>query len=275
MRTTATGYGHGDSGTTAAARVADVLLLFLDGGQSRGVTGIAKELGISKAVVHRILTSLVSRDLITLDSHTRQYRLGAAAAALGARAMRSLDLRSGALPVLRGLRDATRETTTLSLLVEQSRVYVDQVESPHEIRMLVEIGRRFPLHAGSSSRAILAFLPPEDQERVLAGPLDTLTPRTITDPDLLREELRKVRQQGVSRSSGERQSGAGSVAAPILGADGYAIGAISVCGPMERFGEERSRSYVPLVREAADTIVRAAGYQPAAGPAGPRRQPRP
>ncbi|MGH3740323.1 MAG: IclR family transcriptional regulator [Micromonosporaceae bacterium] len=254
-----------DAGTTAAARVADVLLLFLDGNPTRGVTGIAKELGLSKAVVHRILSSLVSRNLVMTDRRTRQYRLGAAAAALGARALRELDLRTVALPVLRQLRDVTGETTTLSLMVDHARVYVDQVESPHEVRMLVEIGRRFPLHAGSSSKVILAFSPLDVQQRVLADDLSSLTPRTITEAERLREELVRVRRDGVSRSRGERQAGAGSVAAPVLGVDGYAIGAISVCGPLSRFSDEEVAPYVALVRDAAATISQEMGYRAAAG----------
>jgi DNA-binding IclR family transcriptional regulator len=243
-----------DAGTASAARVADVLLLFLDSGRSLGVTTIARQLGLSKAVVHRIVVSLVSRGLLELETETRRYRLGPAAAAVGARALRELDPRAIALPVLRRLRDATEETTTLSLVVKQTRVYVEQVESPQEIRMLVEVGRRFPLHAGSSSKAILAFLPPDEQEQILTGELPRLTPRTITDRGALRDELAKIRADRVATSSGERQAGAGSVAAPLLGLDGYAIGAISVCGPAERFGDEQTGPFRRLVREGAQEI---------------------
>jgi len=252
--------GDGEAGTTAAARVADVLLLFLDGPPSIGVTTIARELGLSKAVVHRILVSLVSRGVLMVDSETRRYRLGPAAAAVGARALRELDARQIALPVLSRLRDQTGETTTLSLLADRARVYVEQVASPREIRMLVELGRRFPLHAGGSSKAILAFLRTEDQERVLSAPLDQLTDRTITDVGQLREELTNIRRAGVATSLGERQAGAGSVAAPLLGVDGYAMGAISVCGPAERFGGDRSERYRSLVHEAAEAISRKLGW---------------
>lgn len=256
-----------DAGTTSATRVADVLLLFLDSNDtSLGVTTIARRLGLSKAVVHRILVSLVSRGLLVPDRGTRRYRLGPAAAAVGARALRELDPRTIALPVLRRLRDATRETTTLSLVVGDWRVYVEQVESPQEIRMLVEIGRRFPMHAGASSKAILAWLPEEDQARLLSLPLPPLTARTITDVDLLRQELYRIRAEGVATSSGERQAGAASVAAPLLGLDGHAVGAISVCGPVERFGAEQTRSYRALVRDAARDVSGRLGWH---GPAPP------
>ncbi|MFE9959291.1 IclR family transcriptional regulator [Micromonospora sp. NPDC005299] len=253
-------YGDAEAGTTAAARVADVLLLFLGGPESLGVTSIANHLGLSKAVVHRILVSLVSRGLLAMDGKTRRYHLGPAAAAVGARALRGLDAREIALPVLTRLRDETGETTTLSMRVDRARVYVEQVGSPREIRMLVALGRRFPLHAGSSSKAILAFLRTDVQERILSEPLERLTDQTIVDVAALRDELARIRRSGVATSLGERQAGAGSVAAPLLGLDGYSVGAISVCGPAERFGGDRSHQYQSLVSEAAQAISRKLGW---------------
>ena len=222
------------NGTEAAARVADVLLLFTDGPESLGVSAIARQLGLSKAVVHRILRTLTDRGLLVADPVSRGYRLGPASAALGARALRESTLRSAAMPVLRELQRATGETTTISARVPDGRVYLDQVESSQEIKMTVEVGRRFPLHAASSSTCILAFLPPDEQEAVLAGELSTLTSRTVTDVDALRARLGQVRAVGYAHSVGERQSGAASVAAPVFGFDGTAIGAISVCGPADR-----------------------------------------
>ena len=142
-------------GTEAAARVADVLLAFLQGPRSLGVSALARELRLSKAVVHRILQTLVHRGLLTSDLSTREYHLGPAAAALGARSLRESDLRTLAMPVLRELQQVTGETTTVSALVPGGRVYLDQVESKKEIKMTVEVGRRFPLHAGSSSTCML------------------------------------------------------------------------------------------------------------------------
>jgi DNA-binding IclR family transcriptional regulator len=248
-------------GTEGAGRVADVLLAFLDGPHSLGVSALARELDLSKAVVHRILRTLVQRGLLAPVAGNREYRLGPAAAAFGARALRELDLRVAAMPVLHDLQRATGETTTLSALVPSGRVYVDQVVSTREIKMTVEVGRRFPLHAGSSSTAILAFLPAEQIEAVLAGPLERLTDRTIADPEGLRARLCEVRARGYACSDGERQEGAGSVAAPIFGLDGRVEGAISVCGPAARVDAVAKDRYVPLLTAAADQISRARGWR--------------
>src|SRR5690606_7589767 len=82
------------TGTESAERVADVLLAFSHGNGSMGVSKLARELALSKAVVHRILQSLVSRDLISFNPANREYSLGPSATVLGARALRQLDLRT-------------------------------------------------------------------------------------------------------------------------------------------------------------------------------------
>ncbi|GAB3976525.1 IclR family transcriptional regulator [Actinoallomurus acanthiterrae] len=249
---------RGGGGTEAAARVADVLLLFISGPDSLGVSTISRELGLAKAVVHRILTSLASREMVIADEATRGYRLGPAAAALGARALRDSDLRSAARPVLRRLREETGETSTLSQLVGDSRVYLDQFASPHEIKMLVEIGRAFPLHAGSSSKAILAHLPEARREAILRDGLAPLTSQTIRDADRLRTALAEIVRDGVAVSRGERRPDAGSVAAPVFDVDGVR-GSISLCGPIDRFGPDDVATYAPLVRAAAEEISQALG----------------
>ena len=256
------------AGTEASARVADVLLAFLQGPRSLGVSALARELTLSKAVVHRILQTLVKRGLLTADPGTREYHLGPAAAALGARALRESDLRKVAMPVLRELQQATGETTTVSALVPGGRVYLDQVESTKEIKMTVEVGRRFPLHAGSSSTCILAFLEPDQQDAALQGSLEATTRRTMTDHGRLRERLTEVRRVGVAQSDGERQAGAGSVAAPVFGVDGAVQGAVSICGPADRVGPAVRARFMPLVVEAADRISRGMGWRgglPASG----------
>ncbi|WNV76185.1 IclR family transcriptional regulator [Geodermatophilus sp. DSM 44513] len=249
------------AGTEGAGRVADVLLAFLDGPDSLGVSALARDLGLSKAVVHRILQTLVQRGLLEPDPGPRGYRLGPSAAALGARALRGLDLRLTALPVLRELQERTGETTTISACVPGGRVYLDQVESTEEIKMTVELGRRFPLHAGSSSTCILAFLPADEVEAVLTGPLDRMTERTVVDTAELRRRIREVRACGYAWSDGERQEGAGSVAAPVFGVDGTVVGSISVCGPAARVDATSCDRFVPLLTSAADRISRDLGWR--------------
>ncbi len=247
------------TGTTSAARVADIMLLFLHHPGGIGITDAARELGLSKAVVHRILQSLEARAFVRFDRASRRYVLGSAVSALGAQALRQTDLRAAAMPVLRRLQQETGETTTISALVGSHRVYLDQVVSLAEIKMTVELGRAWPLHAGSSSRAILAFAPAELREQVLSGALPGLTPNTITDRATLEADLERVRARRVAVSGGERQPGAGSIAAPVFGPEDTVIGALSVCGPIDRFTEEVTPQMIERVISAAADVSDALG----------------
>jgi DNA-binding IclR family transcriptional regulator len=221
---------------TSVERAADVLLLF---GRVRsrtlGITEIADQLGMSKAGVHRVLSSLRGRGLIEFDGETKRYLLGPAVMTLGLRYLAALDVRQLALPELRRLSAATGETATLSLRTGDTRVYVDQVTPLREVILSVSIGVPFPLHAGASSKAFLAFSGDEQVAAYLRQDLAALTDKTVTDARRLRRELREIARRGWAESSGERQPGAGSVAAPVLDHWGQPAAVISVCGPAERF----------------------------------------
>lgn len=248
-----------EGGTTAADRVADVLLAVGTADGPVGVSTIARQLDLSKAVVYRILQSLTDRRLVRFDEPSRAYELGPSSMILGSKALRTLDLRTAALPVLRQLQQLTRETTTVSALVGTMRIYLDQVPSHRELKMMVETGRPYPLHAGSSSKAILAFAPQALQDQVLDAELPALTAQTITDRQKLRRELQRVRQTGVAVSRGERQHGAGSVAAPVFGPSGEVVGSISICGPINRFDPATSHRYAAIIGRCADEVSKSLG----------------
>ncbi len=249
-------------GTTAAARAAEVLLEFGRRSSALGVSEIARATGMSKAVAHRILTTFVDSGLLLYEPSTRRYLLGPAAATLGARALDVSPLRRMARESLVELQRVTGETATVSARVPGGRVYLDQVEGTHEIKMTVDLGKRFDLHSGSSGRVILAHLSDEEQNDLLTRPLPRLTATTIVDSAALREILRTARERGACRSTGERQEGAGSVAAPVFGADGSVVGSVSVCGPSYRMTDEACDRYESLVVQAAQSVSRALGHRP-------------
>lgn len=248
-------FSESASGTESADRVADVLVSFTRSDRPLGVSQIARDLGLSKAVVHRILQSLASRSLVQVVPGDARYALGPAAVGLGTKAWSQLDVRSLAAPALRRLRDRTRETATLSVLVGNRRIYLDQYESPQEVKMVIEIGPHFPLHSGASSRSILAFLPPAFIEEVIAELVDS---RPDVDVDEYRQGLELVRTQGYATSLNERNTGAASIAAPFFDAIGNVLGSISSSGPAARYAaptDEAHDEHVAQVLAAASTIT--------------------
>lgn len=257
-----------ERGQTIAAveRAADVLMLFARAKtHTLGITEIADELDMSKAAVHRVLASLRSRGLIEFDGAARRYLLGPEAMTLGLRYMARLDVRQLAVPVLHELSAETNETATLSVRTGDTRVYVDQVTPLREVIMSVSIGVPFPLHAGASSKAFLAFLPDEQVAAYLSHGLTPLTAGTITDAAALAAELGAIRQRGWAQSSGERQVGAASVAAPVFDHLGMPVAVVSVCGPAERFGAEAKQCAERLVLRTRG-LSATMGYSPGRDP---------
>jgi DNA-binding IclR family transcriptional regulator len=245
----------------AIERATDVLALFADSDeQTLGVTEIATALGLSKAVVYRILSSFRAKGFVELDDGTRRYSLGERTLHLGLAYMNRLDVPRIARPQMERLSRETEETATLSLRTGWERVYIDQVTPERDVMMMVQLGLRVPLHAGASSKAFLAFLDPEEQQEYLSKPLDRMTKLTVTNNKALRKELGEIRDRGFAESFGERMEGAGSVAAPIFGHEGRPVAVISVCGPVERFRSE-AEGAAKLLLEATGRLSRQLGYR--------------
>ncbi len=243
-------------------RAADVLLHFAGAERADlGVTDIANDLGLSKAAVHRLLTSLRSRGLLVVDEHSRRYSLGPNALMLGLSALNRLDVRRLAAAELPAISADTDETATLSVRSGHGRIYVDQVTPSREVIMSVSIGVLYPLHAGASSKAFLAFLPAAETSQYLSEPLVGLTSSTLTSRKALERDLKLIASRGWAQSAGERQSGAASVAAPVLNHLAEPVGVVSICGPADRFVPHAERHANRLLQTTTSLSAKL-GYQP-------------
>lgn len=242
-------------------RALDVLSQFISVPEvTWGVTELAEAMGMSKAVVHRILVSCRGRGWLAFDEDTKKYRLGTQALHLGLAATARFNLGAEVRSSLQRLAELTEETATHSVRVGWNRVYVDQAPSVHDIRMVVQIGASYPLHAGATGKAMLAFQPEEFREGYLCGQkLGALTASTSTNPLKLRDELARIREQGWASSVGERQIGAAAVAAPVLDRTGTAVGVLSVCGPHDRV-EQRIEELAPAVLEQTSRLAARLGF---------------
>jgi DNA-binding IclR family transcriptional regulator len=226
-----------------------------------GVTEIAANLGLSKAVVHRTLTSCVAKGFITFHPTTRRYSLGPRIVGLALGYLDRIDVRAEARPVLQKLSAATDETATLSIRSGWSRVYVDQVTPHRDVKMIVQLGGAFPLHAGASSKAFLAFMSAQEQAQYLAAqPLTKLTDKTISHKQELLIELAHIAEVGYAVSFGERDPSAGSVAAPVFGPNGP-LAVISIAGPVERFRPEVDRFAGLLLDAVAELSAQVGGVR--------------
>jgi IclR family KDG regulon transcriptional repressor len=121
-----------------------------------------------------------------------------------------------------------------------------------------EVGKRQPLHAGSS-RLLLAHAPEAVQTQVLAQRLPRFTPATRTDPVWIAADLQRIRARGYLLTTDEVVAGAASVAAPVRDGSGQVVGVLSVTAPTMRMRPPRPRTLLPLVLDAAMKLSRTLG----------------
>src|ERR671937_737475 len=164
-----------------------------------------------------------------------------------------LDLRQVALPVLRRLARETDETALLTVPSSdrERSVCLERVESSQPLRLSVEPGRRLPLHAGASQKALLAFLGEEEIERVTAGSLEQLCRATFTDAKQLHANLAEIRQRGWAISFEETNVGVWGVAVPLLDERGMAVAALGLAGPSARLSLDEVVDHLEHLRDVA------------------------
>lgn len=255
------------SGSQVLERALRLLELFTPERPSWPVRELSEATGLPRPTVYRILRVLQRHQYVWQDPATKRFRLGSGALGLGRRALESIEIRSTAYPVMRRLHEATGETVLLTVLSEDrtQSVCVERLESRHELRLILEVGRRIPLHAGASSKILLAYLPPEQVARVIERRgLVRVNKNTITDPERLQRELREIRRRGYALSFEETNEGAAGIAAPIFDATGAIAGGLGIAGPLVRFTPQTLPRLIPVVCAHADEVTQALGGRPIA-----------
>jgi IclR family transcriptional regulator, KDG regulon repressor len=226
-----------------------------------GVREAARLLKLSSSTTGRLLVAMKEAGLLTQNQQTRSYRLGGKVLAWAGVYSATFDLREQALPAIQELHRTTQETISLYVMEGDERMCVERMESPQNVRIVARVGRRLPLYAGSAGKLFLAFLPEARREEILRNTIfKPLTPYTITDPQVLRLELVKIRQAGYALSSGEWEAEAGGVAAPIFDQKGAIAAALTISGPVQRFTAAVIEQYIQLVTRAAAQISYDMGY---------------
>jgi DNA-binding IclR family transcriptional regulator len=200
-----------------------------------GVTDVAERAGLPKSTAARLLATLVGEGAVEQTPGDTTYRLGPRLVTLAGGFSLARSLAAVARPVLADLADVSGEAAGLGVSEGDLVHYIDQVDTPNPVLVRDWTGARAPLHAVSSGQVLLAFRTPAAIERYLAGSLESFTPRTLADPEKVRERLREVRRRGYAWAIEEFDPGISSVAAPIADGSGEVIAAVHVHGPSYRF----------------------------------------
>jgi IclR family acetate operon transcriptional repressor len=245
------------SGVQSVARALDLLEVLAGAdGDEMGVSDLATATGLPGATIHRLLATLVARGYVVQQPDSRKYVLGSMLVGLGASAGRRLG--AWARPWLVELVALSGETANLAVLEGDAVVYVSQVPSAaHKVRMFTEVGRRLLPHTTAVGKALLAFRPRDEVERLLARTgLPPHTPRTITSAEVFLAELDRVRGRGWSFDDEEEEQGVRCVAVPVL-SGGTAAAALSISGPSGRIDGALQARVLPEMRRIAVVLSEA------------------
>jgi DNA-binding IclR family transcriptional regulator len=216
------------------------------------VSEIARRSGLHVATASRLVAALVGHGLLTRRPDGK-VAVGVRLWELALRASPTLGLRDAAMPFLQDLHAVVGHHVQLGVLDGEEVLFVERLSAPGAVVNYTRIAGRLRSHASSSGVVLLAFGPRDLQERVLAGPLEPLTPHTITDPDQLRALLADVRRTGSVVLPGHIHEEAAGVAVPVRDRRGAVVAAVSVIVP----NDGRAHEKVPLLQTAALGIGRA------------------
>ena len=216
-------------------------------------TEAARAVGLPIPTAHRILAVLQSAGYLTRNADTKRFLLGPASLELGRRAEAALDLRRLAPPLLRRLAALTDQTALLTVVNDRhdaASCWV-RIESTDRVPVSVEPGRELPLYAGAMQRALLAFLPAEEIEAVLAGTLTPLCRATITDPGALRDKIGETQSRGWAISFEETDEGVWGIAVPLVDDAGRPVAAVGLAAPRGRLNVSTVHHQLEALRSEA------------------------
>ncbi|MFD1599521.1 IclR family transcriptional regulator [Halobellus rarus] len=198
----------------------------------------ADDLGMAVSTAHIHLTTLVDTGYVVKDDDT--YRCSFEFLQTGGQRRDGLALYQAAKPELDELQDETGEHTNVTVQERGYSVQLYKSESPHSIDDDASLGDHFYLHLTATGKAILAEFSDERVAAVLdRRGMPALTDDTITDREVLYEELETIRERGYSINNGEHFPGVCAIGTAIFSEPDDAIGAISISGPRSRITTER------------------------------------
>ena len=240
-------------------RAVRVLEILAEHGEA-GVSDIARELGVHPSTASRLVGALLAHELVEQPDRRGKYRLGVGLLRLAGATAGQLDLTTQAQPVCDALAAELDVTTNVAIATGGVAINVCQAQPSRAVATQNWVGQRTVLHATSSGKVLLAYMPAEESDELLDGTLTGFTPNTLTSPAALRQQLHEVRETGCATAMEEYEEGLNAVAAPVRAHDGTVVAAISASGPAYRLSAERIPEVCEAVTRAAAEVSRRMGY---------------
>lgn len=224
-----------------------------------GVGEVARALGLPKSTTSELMSSLADQRLLSRMAQGR-YRLGWRLFELGQTLLDTTKFRVEARKVMKELVECWEETVHLAVLDGVQAVYVEKLQPTPAVRIWISrTGARLPAHCSGVGKVLLANSEWKHVAELLEHQgMPALTPNTITDLDVLADELERVRERGYAYDHEETLVGLCCVAAPIYDPGDTVVAAISFSVPAFRF-RPREEEYTAAILDAARRISEDAG----------------
>jgi DNA-binding IclR family transcriptional regulator len=223
-------------------RGADLLVRVLESEQPVALTDLASAAGLPKSTASRLVSALERRGLIEQDGERGRLRPGPAILRVAERSMLERSIVEVSRPALDALAGASGETINLAVPGPEGVVHIAQVDSRHFLGAGQWLGRSVGYEHSANGKVFAAFG---------RGPAGAAAP----------PELEAVRREGFAASIDELEVGLSAMAAPVRGARGEVIAALSISGPTLRMNDGRIRELQPILISEARMLSRRLGHR--------------
>ena len=229
-------------------RGADLLVRVLESEEPVALTDLASAAGLPKSTASRLVSALERRGLIEQDGERGRLRPGPAILRVAERSMLERNIVEVSRPALDALAQATGETINLAVPGPDGVEHIAQVDSRHFLGAGQWLGRSVGYEHSANGKVFAAF---GRAPATAAGPAGAATNR----------ELQAVRRDGFATSIDELEIGLSAMAAPVRGARGEVIAALSISGPTLRMTPARVRELQPILISEARVLSRRLGHR--------------
>jgi IclR family KDG regulon transcriptional repressor len=243
-------------------RALSILSLFSAIRTHLGITEMAKSLNLTNSTTHGLVKTLQSRGFLCQDPDTKKYSLGTSNFELSHYFLGASKVYQAGAAASHRLAEETGLSTRLAILEKDAVVIILTVHSRSERFQYYNFGPRVPLYCTSMGKAILARLPESDLTQYIEGTsFRPFTPHTITDPEQLREDLKKAESMGYIEDREEMIKNFYCIAAPLLDRSNFPIAALSLSSGPGLFSHENFSSFTDSLIRTATDISYSLGYR--------------
>lgn len=231
-----------------------VLNCFTKEKQAWGVRELARELKMSHTAINRILKTYEKNGFLRQNVETQKYYLGLKFLEFSQLIGEVTSITEDILPTMKQIMEKTRESVYLTWKENNEGVTLAIAESEERIKFSVSVGTRTPLYAGASCKVMMAFLSKEEQLAIKEAGLKSFTANTVSDEQLLMEQLEDIKGKGWCYTCGEYSNQVFGLGVPLFDRNGDVVASITISGPEYRLTEQKKEDMLHILLEDTKEI---------------------